>query len=37
MFIPLICGLVAFILLAVFLGWVTDTSRSGGADGSEHH
>jgi hypothetical protein len=29
MFIPLICGFVAFVLLAIFLGWVTDPSRKG--------
>jgi hypothetical protein len=29
MFWPLIAGFVAFVLLAVFMGWVMDTSRHG--------
>jgi hypothetical protein len=29
MFWPLIGGFIAFVLLAVFLGWVMDTSRQG--------
>jgi hypothetical protein len=33
MFWPLIAGFVAFVLLAVFMGWVMDTSRHGERDG----
>lgn len=33
MFWPLIGGFVAFVLLAIFLGWVMDTSRHGDRDG----
>jgi hypothetical protein len=29
MFWPLIGGFIAFVLLAVILGWVMDTSRHG--------
>jgi hypothetical protein len=36
MFWPLIGGFIAFILIAVFLGWVMDTSRHGG-DGAGKH
>jgi hypothetical protein len=32
MFLPLIGGFVAFVLLALLLGWVMDTSRHGGAE-----
>jgi hypothetical protein len=34
MFWPLIGGFVAFILLAIVMGWLTDGSRHGG--GSDH-
>jgi hypothetical protein len=33
MFWPLIGGFIAFILIAVFMGWVTDASRHGDRDG----
>jgi hypothetical protein len=33
MFWPLIGGFVAFILLAIFMGWVMDTSRHSDRDG----
>jgi len=36
MFWPLIVGFVLFILLAVFLGWVLDPSRHGGAGNDGH-
>jgi len=36
MFIPLICGFVLFVLLAIFMGWVTDPSRQRDADGGKH-
>lgn len=29
MYAPLIGGFVVFVLIAVFLGWVMDTSRHG--------
>jgi hypothetical protein len=32
---PLIVGFIAFVLLAVLLGWVID-SRGGGADRDRH-
>jgi hypothetical protein len=32
MFIPLICGLVGFILFAVFMGWVMDADRHGDSE-----
>jgi F0F1-type ATP synthase assembly protein I len=35
-FWPLIGGFVAFVLVAVLLGWILDPSRHRGADG-EHH
>ena len=35
-FWPLIGGFIAFILLAVFMGWVMDTSRHGGSGPDEH-
>jgi hypothetical protein len=36
---PLIGGFIAFVLLAVFLGWLMDTSRHGdaGRDGHDRH
>jgi hypothetical protein len=33
MFWPLIGGFIAFILLAIFMGWVMDPSRHGDRDG----
>jgi biotin transporter BioY len=33
MFWPLAGGLIAFILVAVLLGWILDPSRHGDADG----
>jgi hypothetical protein len=33
MFWPLIGGFIAFILLAIFLGWVMDPARRGDRDG----
>jgi len=32
MYWPLIGGLIAFVLLAVIIGWVMDTSRHGDQD-----
>jgi hypothetical protein len=32
MFWPLIGGFVAFVLLAVLMGWLMDTDRGGDAD-----
>jgi len=37
MFWPLIGGFIAFVLLAVFLGWVMDTSRHGGDADRDRH
>jgi hypothetical protein len=38
MFIPLICGFVLFVLLAIFMGWVTDPARRrDGGSGSSNH
>ena len=36
MFWPLAGGLIAFVLLAVLLGWILDPSRRGDADGHGH-
>jgi hypothetical protein len=36
MFWPLIGGFIAFVLIAVILGWVLDTSRRDGTDGGPH-
>jgi hypothetical protein len=33
MFWPLLGGFIAFVLVAIFLGWLMDTSRHGGRDG----
>jgi hypothetical protein len=33
MFWPLAGGLIAFVLVAVLLGWILDPSRRGDADG----
>jgi len=35
-FWPLIGGFVAFVLIAVVLGWILDPSRHGGVDGDHH-
>jgi hypothetical protein len=37
MFWPLIGGFVAFILVAIFMGWVTDASRRGGGTDHDGH
>ena len=37
MYWPLIGGFIAFILLAVILGWIMDTSRQGDAGHDDHH
>jgi hypothetical protein len=36
MFWPLIGGFIAFVLIAVILGWVMDTSRHDGAGPDQH-
>lgn len=36
MFWPLIGGFIAFVLIAVLLGWITDTSRRNGTEGDGH-
>jgi hypothetical protein len=36
MFWPLIGGFIAFVLLAVVIGWVMDSSRHDGAGGDGH-
>jgi hypothetical protein len=36
MFWPLIGGFVAFVLLAIVLGWVLDPSRGGDANHEGH-
>ena len=36
-FWPLIGGFIAFVLFAVFMGWVMDTSRHGGGDDGAGH
>jgi hypothetical protein len=36
MYWPLIGGFIAFVLVAVLLGWLTDSSRRGDTD-SDHH
>jgi uncharacterized integral membrane protein len=36
MYWPLIGGFIAFVLLAVLLGWVMDTSRHGGTRRDRH-
>jgi hypothetical protein len=35
MYAPLLGGFIVFVLIAVFLGWVMDTSRHGG-DSDRH-
>jgi hypothetical protein len=37
MFWPLIGGFVAFVLLTVLIGWITDSSRGGDAGEHERH
>jgi hypothetical protein len=36
MYWPLIGGFIAFVLLAVLIGWVMDTSRHGGDTDGDH-
>jgi hypothetical protein len=36
MYWPLVGGFIAFVLLAVLLGWLTDPGRRGGSDGDGH-
>jgi hypothetical protein len=36
MYWPLIAGFIAFVLLAVLLGWIMDSDRAGGADRDRH-
>jgi hypothetical protein len=33
MYWPLLGGFIAFVLIAILLGWIMDTSRRGDADG----
>ena len=37
MYWPLIGGFIAFVLFAVFMGWVMDTSRHGGSENDKGH
>jgi len=37
MYWPLIGAFIAFVLLAVFMGWVLDPKRRGGEQGNDHH
>jgi hypothetical protein len=37
MYWPLIGAFIAFVLLAVFMGWVLDQKRRGGEQGNDHH
>jgi hypothetical protein len=36
MFWPLIGGFIAFVLLAVLLGWILDPDRHGDGQGDRH-
>jgi hypothetical protein len=36
MYVPLLCGFVVFVLLAVFIGWAVDTSRQGNSERNRH-
>jgi len=36
MYWPLVGGFVAFILLAVLMGWIMDTDRHGGSNNDSH-
>jgi hypothetical protein len=36
MYWPLIGAFIALVLFAVFMGWLMDTSRHGGADSDRH-
>jgi hypothetical protein len=36
MYWPLVGGFVAFVLLAVFMGWLMDPDRHRDADGDHH-
>jgi hypothetical protein len=37
MFWPLIGGFIAFVLFAVFMGWLMDPARRGDAGQDDHH
>jgi hypothetical protein len=37
MFWPLIGAFIAFILFAIFMGWLMDSDRHGDADGNGGH
>jgi hypothetical protein len=37
MFWPLIGGFVAFVLVAIFMGWLLDASRHGGGTDHDRH
>jgi hypothetical protein len=37
MYWPLIGGFIAFLLLAIFLGWILDPSRHGGDSSHDGH
>ncbi len=36
MYWPLIGGFIAFVVIALLLGWVLDPARHGGADRNRH-
>ena len=36
MYWPLIGGFIAFLVIAVFLGWILDPDRAGGQDRDRH-
>ena len=36
MYWPLLGGFIAFVLIAIFMGWVMDTSRHGHRDRDRH-
>jgi F0F1-type ATP synthase assembly protein I len=36
MYWPLLSGFIAFILITILLGWLTDAARRGGADRDTH-
>ncbi len=37
MYWPLIGGFIAFVLLAILMGWLMDTSRRGGGPDGDRH
>ena len=37
MYWPLIGGFIAFVLFAIFMGWLMDPSRHGGDSGQDGH